>query len=368
MRVLVPVFVREFYLANTGFFLLVIAFAGGFMRSYDHVALAEFFISSPLVLIIPIGFWLLYSLKVINFNWEKTKQNENEFIFCYMLFPPTKQWWMVVRVAFIQLIPVFIYGLFLCLLAWKHDLTNSIFVILITLELLVLMSAYHLRWSLHHPNHEKKVSFIARFFNLQFTKPFPLFFIEWITRQELVMLLGTKLFSALTLIAITALYKTDTYDLRLLSIGITIASGANVGLMHALHHFENFHLSWVKSLPIPFLKRICFSLITIGIILLPEIILLIRNFPAEQRWPDYVICSFFLISIPLLFYGLLYAKDRNQQEVMTLVFYCGIVWFVLVLFKVPILLLGVLNVLTGFVLWKRFYYSFEYVSRKKGKI
>src|SRR6187455_2700572 len=83
MRVLVPVFVREFYLANTGFFLLVIAFAGGFMRSYDHVALAEFFISSPLVLIIPIGFWLLYSLKVINFNWEKTKQNENEFIFCF---------------------------------------------------------------------------------------------------------------------------------------------------------------------------------------------------------------------------------------------------------------------------------------------
>ena len=214
--------------------------------------------------------------------------------------------------------------------------------------LLVLMSAYHLLWSLHHPNHEKKVSFIARFFNLQFTKPFPLFFIEWITRHELVMLLGTKLFSALMIIAITALYKTDTYDLRLLSIGIIIAAGANVGLMHTLHHFENFHLSWVKSLPIPFLKRIYFSLITIGIILLPEIILLIKNFPAEQRWYDYVICSFFLFSIPFLFYGLLYAKDRDQQEVMTLVFYCGIVWFVLVLFKVPILLLGILNVANRF--------------------
>jgi hypothetical protein len=366
MRVLVPVFVREFYLANTGSFLLVIAFAGGFMRSYDHIALAEFFISSPLVLIIPIGFWFLYSLKVINFNWERIKQNENEFIFCFMLLPLSKQWWMAIRVVLIQLLPAFIYGLFLCLLAWKYDLTHSLFVILIALTLLVLMSAYHLRWSLHHPNHEKKVSFIARFFNLQFAKPFPLFFIEWSTRHELVMLLGTKLFSALMIIAITALYKTDIYDLRLLSIGIMIASGANVGLVHALHHFENFHLSWVKSLPIPFLKRIYFSLITIGIILLPEIILLIKNFPAEQRWHDYVTCSFFLISIPFLFYGLLYAKDRNQQEVMTLVFYCGIVWFVLVLFKVPILLLGILNVVTGFVLWKRYYYSFEYVSRKKG--
>ncbi|HET6544848.1 MAG TPA: hypothetical protein VFG46_30390 [Chryseolinea sp.] len=366
MRVFVPVFVREFYLANTGFFLLVIAFAGGFMRSYDHIALAEFFISSPLVLIIPIGLWFLYSLKVINFNWERIKQNENEFIFCFMLFPMTKQWWMAIRVVLIQLLPAFIYGLFLFLLAWSHDLIYSLFVILIALTLLVLMSAYHLRWSLHHPNHEKKVSFIARFFNLQFAKPFSLFFIEWITRHELVMLLGTKLFSALMIIAITALYKTDIYDLRLLSIGIMIASGANVGLVHALHHFENFHLSWVRSLPIPFLKRIYFSLMTIGIILLPEIILLIKNFPAEQDWHDYVISSFFLISVPFLFYGLLYAKDRNQQEVMTLVFYCGIVWFVLVLFKVPILPLGILNVVTGFVLWKRYYYSFEYVSRKKG--
>jgi hypothetical protein len=365
MKVLVTVFARQFYLANTGFFLLVIAFAGGFMRSYDHIALAEFFISSPLVLMIPLAFWFLYNLKVINFNWERIKENENEFIFCFMLFPRSKQWWMAIRVILIQFLPALIYGLFLSLLAWKYGLVNSIVVIVMAVILLILMSCYHFLWSLHHPNHETKVSFLARFVNLRFTKPFPLFFIEWITRKELVMLLGTKLFSALIILAITALYKTDIYDLRLLSIGIVTAAGANVGLMQALHHFENFQLSWLKSLPIPFFKRTSFSLITIGIILLPEIILLIKNFPAEQGWHDYVICSVFLFSIPFLFYGLLYAKDRDQHQIMTLVFYCGIVWIVLVLFKVPILLLGILNGLTGFVLWKRFYYSFEYVSRKK---
>ena len=177
MRVLIPVFVREFYLANTGFFLLVIAFAGGFMRSYDHIALAEFFISSPLVLIIPIGFWFLYNLKVINFNWERIKQNENEFIFCFMLFPLSKQWWMAIRVVLIQLLPAFIYGLFLCLLAWKHQLVNSFVVIVIALMLLVLMSAYHLRWSLHH-NHKRNFLLYTLTFNLQFTKPFPLFFMN----------------------------------------------------------------------------------------------------------------------------------------------------------------------------------------------
>ena len=118
------------------------------MRSYDHIALAEFFISSPLVLVIPIVFWFFYNLKVINFNGEKIRQNENEFIFCFMLFPVSKQWWMAIRVVLIQLLPLFVYGLFLSLLAWKHEMMNSIIVILIALMILVIISAYHLLWSL----------------------------------------------------------------------------------------------------------------------------------------------------------------------------------------------------------------------------
>src|SRR5688572_4964100 len=139
MKVLIPVFVREFYLTHTGFFLLVVAFAGGFMRSYDHIALAEFFISAPHVLVIPILFWFLYNLKVINFNWERIKQNENEFIFYFILFPVPKQWWMAIRVVLIQLLPVILYGLFLCIMAWKYEMINSIIVIVVALGTLVMI-------------------------------------------------------------------------------------------------------------------------------------------------------------------------------------------------------------------------------------
>lgn len=176
MRVLIPVFVREFYLTNTGFFLLVVAFAGGFMRSYDHIALAEFFVSAPLVSTIPVIIWFLYTLKVMNFNRERIKQNENEFIFCFILFPVSKQWGMAIHIVFIQLLPVFLYGLFLCLIASKHGMIHSIFMIVMGCMVLVGMSAYHLIWWLRHPNHEKKVLMLSRFLNHQFTKPFPLFF------------------------------------------------------------------------------------------------------------------------------------------------------------------------------------------------
>ena len=86
MRVLNAILVREFYLANSGFFLLVVAIAGGFMRGYEHIALAEFFISTPMVLCIPLTVWILYALKVANFNGERLSLQENEFVFYFPLF------------------------------------------------------------------------------------------------------------------------------------------------------------------------------------------------------------------------------------------------------------------------------------------
>jgi len=52
--VLHKVMVREFYRSNASFFLVVIGLGAGFMRSNEHVALAEFFVSSPLLLLFPI--------------------------------------------------------------------------------------------------------------------------------------------------------------------------------------------------------------------------------------------------------------------------------------------------------------------------
>jgi hypothetical protein len=359
-----PVFIREFYLANTGLFLLVIAFAGGFMRSHDHLALAEFFISSPFVSMIPMSIWVLYTLKVMAFNFERLNQKENEFIFCLMLLPVLKKWSMAVSVLAFQLLPVFIYGLFLCLIATKYGMLLSTLTIVISYMLLISTAAYHFIWWSHHPNHEKKVLFLDRILNRRFTKPFSLFFIEWLIRNELFKLIGTKIFSGLIIIGVTELFKTDTYDLRLLSFGILISGAANTNIVLLLHRFENFHLQWVKALPISFLKRICVSLLSIGIVCLPEVILLIKNFPENRMWHDYIISTVFLFSIPILFYGLLYVKDRTQEEIMPIVFYCVIGWFVLVLFNVPMLLLGIVNTVAGLFLLKKFFYSFEYIARK----
>jgi hypothetical protein len=364
VRVLITLFVREFYLANTGFFLLVIAFAGGFMRSHDHHALAEFFISSPFVSMIPIAIWVLYTLKAMAFNFEIFNQKENQFIFCFMLLPVLKKWRMAISVSAFQLLPVCIYGLFLCLVATKYCMLLSTLTIVISCVLLISTAAYHFIWWAHHPNHEKKVLFLSRILNRRITKPFSSFFIEWLIRNKLFLFIGIKVFSGLIIIGITELFKTDTYDLRLLGFGILISGAANTNIVVLLHRFENFHLQWVKALPLSLLKRISVSLLSIAILCLPEVILLIKNFPENRMWHDYIISTVFLFSIPILFYGLLYVKDRTQEEITPIVFYYVIGWFVLVLFNVPMLLLGIVNTVAGLFLWKKFFYSFEYIARK----
>ena len=56
-----------FYKTNASFFLVVLGFAAGFMRGPDHIALAESFIASPILLLIPIGVWMAYAMKVTYF-------------------------------------------------------------------------------------------------------------------------------------------------------------------------------------------------------------------------------------------------------------------------------------------------------------
>src|SRR5688572_14129908 len=118
MKVLKAVFVREFYLANSGLFLLTVAIAGGFMRAYEHLALAEFFISAPAMMAIPIAIWTSYSVLVIHFNDERVLLAENQFLSCFAFFSKAEQWMLATGVAWLQLLPTFLYGSFLCIVAW----------------------------------------------------------------------------------------------------------------------------------------------------------------------------------------------------------------------------------------------------------
>ena len=103
---------------------------------------------------------------------------------------------------------------------------------------------------------------------------------------------------------------------------------------------------------------------TLLLMILPEGIVLIRNFPEGFGWQQCLTSLVFFVSIPTMFYGWLFTKNRNQQEIMPMVFFLVMVWFLAVLFTLPTVLITAVNISAGLFLWKKYYYSFEYVSKE----
>ncbi len=77
--VLIKVLVREFYREHAVFFLMVVGLAFGFMSKVEHMFLAEFFISMPVVTLIPVGLWVVYTARIVSFNARILRQDENGF-------------------------------------------------------------------------------------------------------------------------------------------------------------------------------------------------------------------------------------------------------------------------------------------------
>src|SRR4051812_2823646 len=112
LTVLLKVFVSQFYKANAAFFLLILGFCFGFMSGIEHKALAQFFTSSSLLLLIPIGIWVLYTIKIVLFNRHVLQQPENEFMFCFSLLPVSQQVLMLLNVLSAQMLPALLYAVF----------------------------------------------------------------------------------------------------------------------------------------------------------------------------------------------------------------------------------------------------------------
>lgn len=362
--ILTKIFAREFYRLNAGFFLIVVGIAFGFMRDVDHIALGQFFISSPASMLIPIFIWALYAMKIIAFNKQVLKKPENEFSFHLNLLPFRHIFISLSLVIFSELAPASVYALFLIVLAIKYMFYTSALLAVLGLLLLHSVAGFILYRDFKNPNKEVKISFIKRWLDRHWSKPYYQIVIEWLAREEFFTLLGSKMGAYSLLWAVLQLYKSDSYDLRLVGIGATFAFLTNIVLLYHIHRFENFHFSINRNLPRSFTNRAAYFMIVVLLVCLPETGLLITRFPSDFSLPAAILCAAFGLSLLILIYGILFYKDSSLENVTQRSFFLGIAYFVLILFKIPLLLLLAINLVTGLFLWKRYYYSFEYIFKE----
>ncbi|HTJ51120.1 MAG TPA: hypothetical protein VL443_16785 [Cyclobacteriaceae bacterium] len=360
--ILTKVFVVEFYQHNASFFLLIGGLCFGFMSGVEHKALAQYFVSSPLLLTIPISCWTVYTWKVILFNRNVLQLHQNEFVFHLSLIKISSRALSIFVVIAEQLLPILMYATFLIIMALGGGMYSSVVYIVISIVALLILSTVILIRELNNPNQEKRVSWLKAYFDNHFKKTFYQFFVEWISRKDLTTLIGSKSFSCLILYAVLFLYKTDNYDARLLGLGVSIAFSANASLAFQFHQFENIHFFILRNLPLRLWKRLFYYTATFILLCLPEFSLLIRNFPSNLHFSTLLSSILFSISLLLIYYTLLYRHHIDMEKHMRFVFFIVMGSVIAILFSVPMGLLAGIYLITGIYLFRKYYYNFEFIA------
>jgi hypothetical protein len=356
------VLVREFYRLNAGFFLVVITIAFGFMSGVEHRALAQFFISSSLLLTIPIIIWALYGIKIIHFNHQHIRRSENTFLFELALLTPSRRFAGLLTITSGQLLPAFAYGSFLITMAIASNRAVAATEAFAGLIAILLWTTSALYYQLDHPAREVKTSFLKKFLDYRFTKTIVQYYIGWMIRREPAILLGTKVFSGLLLFGVAQLYRAEEYDWRLMALGCTIAFAGNFAVISQLHRFENFHFVLLRNLPISLVKRLQILAAVLLIFSIPEFAVLGKYFPENLGWQIYLVLVVYSISVIVLFYSLLFLQSVDEKKFSSLIFVFMLLWIILILFSVPALALALGNLTAGLWIYHRRYYLFEYAS------
>ena len=362
LDVLHKVVVREFYLSHASFFLVVLGIGAGFMRAQEHIALASFFVSSPVWCLIPLCLSFIYALMILRFNTAILLRDENQFLFTFSLLPASSQRVPVLTVCFLEFAPAVFYGVFLLITAGSYNQWISLLAIVAALTGIVTFLTLSLYAQLRSPADRHTTWKLTRYVTTRFPKSYPFFFPEWIIRHEPLLFIGTKVFALLMLYGVSRLYLYDTYDERLITMGVLVAFMAQVNCIWHIHYFDNKTMSLLRNMPLSFGRRFVRLLVTLSVLLLPETALLISIFPAQlENWLIAPIL-WFGWSIPVFVYGFLHRFPLALDRLTSFTFTMFMLFMILILFAVSATILSAVIASAGIFFWYRYYYSLEFTE------
>jgi hypothetical protein len=358
---LFKVLTRTYYQQNTGFFLVLVIGGFGFLRGEDHVALARLGLESPGFLVLFFfSFWTLYTLKAFQFVLKSFTDPRQEFLYLLRLLPLREQVKHLLIIQYGILQPILAYGAFVVYQGWKAGAWMPILEIAGFFLLLHLVPVAGYIRALRRPNAGQNHRTLGSYLNLNFTKPYPLFFVQYLLEDQKMLLFLGKLLSCFFVVGVCRLYPTDSYDERLLSIGLLLAGMSHVTLTQQAHLFEHRFLLFTRNLPLSGTLRFGMTALTYSILLLPEGLLLVGNLPSDVGF-GYLPGGFlFLLGIVLASHQYQYLNPGNPDRAGK-VYAAGFFLTLLsIMFSIPVVVPGIVFVLAAALLFVRYFPKVEY--------
>lgn len=346
--------VRQFYLQNTGLFLVVLLLGFGFLSSNEHIALATYALHDFFFLAGYVLLWLLYTIYVIRFSYRLFQTTD--LLQLFRLVPIAKRS-LIIYLLHLQLVaPVIFYAVFMLWIGSKEKtvLANGI-VSLVVFALSVLPLPFVER-ALHHPNPEQFSGYLGTWFRHRITTPYGFFFIRYLFRQQPATLLLTKVGSCLVTIGILAIYPTDDYDIRLLLLGMLLSAALHGGIIFELYQFEATQLILLRNLPLPISRRWASYTGITALLVSPEAFIFTTKHPNDVSFLALTGVWLFGLSLLQLLYTSLLARHQARDRFMARLFWPLVVYFLLIMYRIPA---GVMTLASGLVatfLFARHYY------------
>ena len=322
--------VLPFYVRNAGTFAVVFYFAFGFMRPMDHEALITEALGSPFLLSLFGLVWALYTVRTVSFIRGQLAAPEHLFLQTFWLVPAQTRglFWLIL---FAQLlIPVILYAGWMGARAVHYQTWMALVAIVGAVLALLVAGVSAADYRLRHPAPDT-----LRLPDLRIRLPYELFFPTYWLRHEPLSLLLTKLISCLLLVGVCRLYPTDDYDHRLLLIGLMLAIITHSQVGRQLSAFEQRYLLLLPNLPLSVVQRFGRYVLIYGLIWLPELLILLRNYPAEIQFA--YVGGLWLTGWGwlLLLHGLAYGRNVPPEHWQTVVFWSFIVGLLAIMFGLP---------------------------------
>jgi hypothetical protein len=360
-NLLFKVFTRAYYFQNTGFFLVLLIGGFGFLQGQDHVALANLGLNSMAFL----GFffmtlWTLYTLKVVQFVLKSISDPKQEFLYQLRLLPETEQFGHFLSVQFALMQPIVAYGLFVAIRGVMTDAWLPVGAIALFFLLMHLIPVFWYVQALRYPNQGQKWRTFGSYIRFRFTKTYPLFFIQYLLEEQKMLLFLSKVLSCFFIVGVCKLFYTDQYDHRLISIGLLLSGLAHSSVVPLFHSFENEHLLFSWNLPLTKFKRFVQMAFGYSILLIPEFLLTIRHLPREVGWIYLPGGMSFLAGIVLVLHHYRYFNPDNQDKQARASATGFFICLLLIMFRVPVAVPGILMAGIAWILFWRHYTKVEY--------
>jgi hypothetical protein len=352
--------IREYYRQNAIFIFAVMMFAFGFLRAVEHITFIRNALKYPSILGIVFLVWALHALKVTLFTLRMLKCRENEFLYHVRLFSPFKRFlvFCLVQLSLIQL--TFLYSLGMMKFAIEDKQWMELGYIFACNMVLIITGALLYEFRIQRPNFEQVRSRPIQQFIARFRTPAYLFFVRYLFSKQPVLLLLTKLFGCLVLMGICNLYPTDDYDERLFSLaGLLVAAGHTV-FCQQYFMFENRFLLIGRNLPLSYTQRLIQYALGYFLLLIPEIIVLIRNLPVGVDYIYIVFLIIFILSMIFLNHHVQYINNVSHDAFMQRLFFTGILFLLLIMFRIPVFLMALINFSIAVYVFKKHYFSSEF--------